>query len=103
MTHESKLDPQKMAELAGSMASMHVDALDALGPLGLTWEDLVFASILSLKAVSQMKGDKDGSRLLEVVQAALSQEVLGKHFENEDQAKAWLEREGLIQPEGPVH
>lgn len=103
MSYDTKMDKQRLAELAGSITTMHMHALQDLGPLGLTWSDLVYAAVLSLKALGQMHGDEDGSELEQVIEAALAQQVMGKHFPNREAAEEWLVEEGVVAPPGPTH
>lgn len=103
MTYETKMDKQRLAELAGSITTMHMEALLELGKFGLTWSDLTYAAVLSLKALAAMNGDEDGSELEQVVEAALAQKVMGKHFENEEEAQRWLEQEGMDAPQRLKH
>jgi RNase H-fold protein (predicted Holliday junction resolvase) len=103
MTYESKIDSEKMAALASSMTQMHVEALHELSQYGLTLQDIAFASVIALKAVSQMQGEDGLDKLHEAVDAAFAQQVLGKRFDNEEEAQEWMQKEGIIPPPGPTH
>lgn len=88
----------KIAQLAGSMTEMHLDALRGLEQFGLSWQDLVFAAVLSLRSVAllaQPDEEKAASELRAVLERALRQTVLAKRFSDKEAMQAWMAEQGL--------
>lgn len=101
MNYETNVDKDKLAELAGQMTGMHMEAIAALQEYGLTWQDVAFAAMVSIKALARMH-DAEDDELTRIVAVGMAQPVMGKRFESEEEATEWMQNEGLA-PSGPTH
>lgn len=113
---------QHIASIAGSMTGMFMETIKLSEAIGLDAHDVTFAALLSLRSVlTMLTGDEQEAKaaLRSLFEEAYSQPLMHKTFENEDEARAYLERDGLTDtainndgtvgamfmppPEGPVH
>lgn len=90
---------KRIADIAAAITGSHMEALDALTGQDIGWEDLAFASMISLKAVAAIMNPDDDdhgvSKLRAVIDMAMAKEVVGKKFVDEAEAQAWMDEQGL--------
>lgn len=95
-----------IATMAAPMVDLHLNALEMFREQGLQWQHVAFANLLSLRSlgmiVEKMDEPKVQAELAQVIEKALKQPMLTKHFKNETEMKAWAVEQGLAKPEGPA-
>jgi hypothetical protein len=98
---------EHIAFLAASMVQMHMEALEALGDDGMTWQDVAFATVLSLRSLGMLRLETDeaavNAALQKLISQAMQQPLLTKRFANEEEMQTWVVEAGLEAPPGPVH
>lgn len=111
---EKKFNKQDIAQLAGHLSGMYLEALEELREKhGASWFDFVYSNFLALKGVGLMLNpdeDEVTHALRLIFDKAMTANVVGKRFKNEEEMRAWVARRGLdpddlneVAPTGATH
>ena len=111
---EKKFTKQDIAQLAGHLSGMYLEALEELrGEHGASWYDFVYSNFLALKGVGQMLNPDEAEvthELRLIFDEAMAANVVGKRFKSEEEMQAWVASRGLdpddltdVEPRGTKH